>query len=33
MTRTARAVYGADFETDNDGTTAWIVQWSISDGR
>lgn len=25
-------VYGADFETDNDGQRAWIVQWSISDG-
>ena len=25
-------VYGADFETDNDGTRAWICQWSISNG-
>lgn len=25
-------VYGADFETDNNGTSAWIVQWSISNG-
>lgn len=25
-------VYGADFETDHDGTRAWIVQWSISNG-
>lgn len=25
-------VYGADFETDNDGETAWICQWSISNG-
>ena len=27
-----RSVYGGDFETDNDGASAWIVQWSISDG-
>lgn len=26
-------VYGLDTETDNDGTTAWIVQWCIHDGR
>ena len=25
-------VYGADFETDNDGVRAWICQWSISNG-
>lgn len=25
-------VYGADFETDNDGFRAWVVQWAISDG-
>lgn len=25
-------IYGADFETDNDGESAWIVQWAISDG-
>lgn len=25
-------VFGADFETDNDGVTAWVVQWAISDG-
>lgn len=25
-------VFGADFETDNDGVTAWVVQWCISDG-
>lgn len=34
MTRRAsyRQVYGADFETDNDGTSAWIVQYAISSG-
>lgn len=26
------AVYGGDFETDNDRKRAWIAQWSISDG-
>lgn len=25
-------VYGADFETDNDGIRAWICQWAISNG-
>lgn len=25
-------VFGGDLETDNDGTTAWIAQWAISDG-
>lgn len=25
-------IYGADFETDNDGVRAWIVQWSCSNG-
>lgn len=25
-------VYGADLETDNDGYSAWIVQWAISTG-
>ena len=30
--RSFHNVYGADFETDNDGTTAWICQWAISDG-
>lgn len=25
-------VYGADFETDNDGTRAWVAQWAISNG-
>lgn len=25
-------VYGADFETDHDGSRAWICQWSISNG-
>lgn len=34
MKRTSyKQVYGADFETDNDGETAWVVQWSISDGK
>lgn len=34
MTRTCKYnnVYGADFETDNDGASAWIVQWAISNG-
>lgn len=26
-------IFGLDTETDNDGQKAWIVQWSISDGR
>lgn len=26
------SVYGADTETDNDGRSAWIVQWAISTG-
>lgn len=26
------SIYGADFETDTDGTKAWIVQWCIHDG-
>ena len=26
-------IYGLDTETDNDGTRAWIVQWSIHDGK
>lgn len=26
-------IYGLDTETDNDGTTAWIVQWCIHDGK
>src|SRR5574344_1446531 len=26
-------IFGLDTETDNDGTKAWIVQWSISDGK
>ena len=26
-------VLGGDFETDHDGTKAWMVQWAISDGR
>ena len=30
--RSFRNVYGADFETDNDGSTAWICQWAVSDG-
>ena len=30
--RSFRNVYGADFETDNDGASAWICQWSVSDG-
>ena len=30
--RQTEEVYGADFETDNDGTSAWIVQWAISNG-
>lgn len=25
-------VFGADFETDNDGISAWICQFSVSDG-
>ena len=28
----ADCVYGADFETDHDGATAWVIQWSVSDG-
>lgn len=31
--RNVTHIYGADFETDNDGTRAWVVQWAISDGR
>lgn len=31
-TKADEEVYGADFETDNDGVRAWIVQWSISNG-
>lgn len=27
------AVYGADFETDNDGSKAWVCQWCISTGE
>lgn len=27
-----KVVYGADFETDNDGYRAWICQWAISSG-
>lgn len=27
-----RHVYGADFETDNDGAGAWICQFAISSG-
>ena len=30
--RTSSNVYGGDFETDNDGSRAWVCQWSISDG-
>lgn len=30
--RVTRHVFGSDFETDNDGVTAWVVQWAISDG-
>lgn len=30
---TTECVYGADFETDNDGERAWICQWCISDGN
>lgn len=26
-------IYGLDTETDNDGKSAWIVQWCIHDGR
>ena len=26
-------IYGLDTETDNDGETAWIVQWCIHDGK
>lgn len=26
-------VYGADVETDNDGHSAWVVQWAISNGH
>lgn len=26
-------IYGLDTETDNDGQSAWIVQWCIHDGR
>lgn len=26
-------IFGLDTETDNDGSKAWIVQWSISDGK
>ena len=29
---TPEQVFGADFETDNDGVTAWICQFSVSDG-
>ena len=29
---TTDCVYGADFETDNDGERAWICQWAISNG-
>lgn len=32
MRRTNR-IYGLDTETDNDGSTAWIVQWAIVDPR
>lgn len=31
MRRTTH-IYGADFETDNDGASAWVVQWAISNG-
>lgn len=31
--RTAKHVFGADFETDNDGVSAWVVQWAVSDGN
>lgn len=31
--RSWKSVYGADFETDNDGSKAWIVQWAISSGE
>ena len=27
------AIYGLDTETDNDGNTAWIVQWALVDPR
>ena len=30
---TTDCIFGADFETDNDGTTAWICQFSVSDGN
>lgn len=33
MRSSSAKVYGADFETDNDGSKAWICQWSISDGK
>jgi len=26
-------VFGGDLETDNDGESAWVVQWAISDGE
>lgn len=31
-TKADEEVYGADLETDNDGTRAWICQWAISNG-
>lgn len=33
MSRAPAHIFGADFETDNDGSRAWVVQWSISDGH
>lgn len=32
MVQKYRNVYGLDTETDNDGSTAWIVQWALSNG-
>ena len=33
MPRRTTRIYGLDTETDNDGSTAWIVQWAIVDPK
>lgn len=33
MSRRKNRIYGLDTETDNDGNTAWIVQWAIVDAK